>query len=118
MLEEDSGDEHLLLPWHKCTHNHDGSSGSMEPQACLEMVTMLFDKYHCIVDKTCADDDTSVRSLLKWSNADYMKVNNTTEPPTVPISKGPNKGKMQVRPDRGKLPCHVPEPTFVADPNH
>jgi hypothetical protein len=36
----------------------------------------------------------------------------------IPISKGPNKGKLQKRPDKGKLPAHVPEPIFVADPNH
>jgi hypothetical protein len=31
---------------------------------------------------------------------------------------GINKGKLQPRPDKGKLPGHVPEPQFVADPNH
>jgi hypothetical protein len=25
---------------------------------------------------------------------------------------------MHPRPDKGKLPAHVPEPLFVADPNH
>jgi hypothetical protein len=31
---------------------------------------------------------------------------------------GPNKGKLQVCPDKGKLPADVPEPQFIADPNH
>ena len=40
-------------------------------------------------------------------------------PPQVPISKEPNKGELQDRPNGiGKLPGHVPEPFFVSDPNH
>jgi hypothetical protein len=67
----------------------------------------------------CADDDASTRALLRWSNADFMKNNNTTEPPKVAVTQGPNKGvKMQPRPDKGKLPGDIPEPAFVADPNH
>jgi hypothetical protein len=53
-----------------------------------------------------------------FNNADYMKNNNTDIIPKVPISKGKNKGKLQDRADKGKLPAHVPEPLFVADPNH
>jgi hypothetical protein len=44
--------------------------------------------------------------------------NNTLVLPLVPKKVGSNKGKMQPRPDKGKLPAHVPEPLFVADPNH
>ena len=117
-LVSDSEDERLLIPEHKCMMNHDGSSVSMEPLACLHMITTLFYKFHCIVNEICADDDTSIRSLVKWSNADYMRVNNTEEPPMAPITRGPNKGKLQVHPDQGKLQSNVPEPTFVADPNH
>ena len=117
-LDDEESFDSDLIPPHNCTINHEGSSGSMEPQACLEMVVTMFEKNRCIIEKICADDDTSIRALVKWSNADYMRVNNTTEPPMAPITKGPNKGKLQVRPDRGKLPSNVPEPTFVADPNH
>jgi hypothetical protein len=56
--------------------------------------------------------------MLKWSNADYMLNNMTTAKPTSLITKGPNKGKPQPRPDRGRLPAQIPEPVFVADPNH
>jgi hypothetical protein len=43
----------------------------------------------------------------------------TTTVPKVFVSKGPNKGKKQQdRPDKGKLPRQIPEPRFVADPNH
>jgi hypothetical protein len=57
--------------------------------------------------------------LLKWSNEDWMKNNNnTTVPPKVPITKGPNKGASKIRVSHGKLPPELPEPEFVADPNH
>jgi hypothetical protein len=103
---------------HKCTRNHESSSSAMEPQACLSMVVSTFDRYHVVVERICADDDSSTRALLKWSNADYMRNNNTTIQPTVPKTKGKEKGKLHIRPDRGQLPPHVPEPLFVADPNH
>jgi hypothetical protein len=111
------GDDLPPLP-HTCYKNHEGSSGSMEPLACLLMTEELFRDYNCVVDMICADDDSSTRALLKWSNADNMKNNNTTTPPPVPITKGKNKGMPHVRPDKGKLSAEIPEPTFVADPNH
>jgi hypothetical protein len=106
------------VPEHTCYFNHEGSSGAMEPIACLELTVELYRKYHCCIGLICADDDSSTRALLKWSNADYMKNNNTSEPPQVPITKGPNQGKPHPRPDRGRLPADIPEPSFVADPNH
>jgi hypothetical protein len=112
-MEED--DE---VPPHDCTKNHIGSSSSMEPIACLEMVQAVYDKWHCVIDSICCNDDASTRSLLRWSNEDHMANNNTTIVPKIPITKGKNKGKLQDRPDRGKLPAHIPEPKFVADPNH
>jgi hypothetical protein len=36
----------------------------------------------------------------------------------IPKTKGKNKGDIQPRPDKGKLPGHVPEPIFVADRSH
>jgi hypothetical protein len=106
------------IPLHDCVKNHTGSSSSMEPLGCLEMVEMMFLKWHCVVARICCDDDASTRSLVRWSNEDYMRNNNTTVVPKVPISKGPNKGKLQDRPDKGRLKAVVPEPLFVADPNH
>jgi hypothetical protein len=44
--------------------------------------------------------------------------NNTTVVPLVAKNVGKNKGKLQPRPDKGKLPAKVPEPIVVADPNH
>jgi hypothetical protein len=108
----------LPIPPHHCRKNHEGSSTSMEPSACLEMVVNLYDKRKVITNMICIDDDASTRSKLRWSNEDYMRINNTTTVPQVPISKGPNKGDPQDRPDNGKLPAYMPEPVFVADPNH
>jgi hypothetical protein len=109
----------LPVPDHYCLKNHDGTSGAMEPVACLEMVVDLYRTHKVLVDWICCDNDASTRAIMRWSNEDYMKNNNTTEPPRVFVTRGPNKGvKMQARPNKGKLPGDIPEPTFVADPNH
>ena len=65
------------IPEHDCTKNHVGSSSSMEPLACLEMVVEMYNKWHCIIEFICADDDASTRSMLRWNNEDYMRNNNT-----------------------------------------
>ena len=103
---------------HDCCQNWQGSSGAMEPQACLDMVVNLHNESKIVLGTICCDDDASTRSLLKWTNADYMTNYNKPTPPLVKITKGKNKGKLQVRPDKGQLPSHIPEPVFVADPNH
>jgi hypothetical protein len=101
-----------------CWKNHNGTSGSMESAGCLQLVVDIFDKHHAIIRRLCCDDDSSIRADCQWSNADYLTNNNTTVLPLVPKRVGANKGKMQTRPDKGKLPAHVPQPKFVADPNH
>jgi hypothetical protein len=90
----------------------------MELAGCLQLVVELFDKRKVAVGRLCCDDDSSVRADCKWSNADYCINNNTTVVPMVAKKKGKNKGDLQKRPDKGKLPGHIPEPVFVADPNH
>lgn len=105
-------------PDHDCLKNHTGSSSSMEPQACLDMVVQLYDRTNITTDMIFADDDASTQSTVCWSNFNYLKNNHTQELPQVPISKGNYKGKLQDRPDKGRLPGHIPEPRFVADPNH
>jgi hypothetical protein len=76
-----------------------------------ETTTLLFDTF-------VAMNGSSIRADCQWTNADYMKNNNTTVLPMIPKSKGINKGQLQPRPDNGKLPADVSEPKFVADPNH
>ena len=92
----------------------------MEPAGCLDMVTDMFlnNKHVISIDAICLDDDASTRALVRWSIDDFMRNNETTDRPTMLISKGPNKGKLQPRPDKGKLPGHIPEPKWLANPNH
>jgi hypothetical protein len=103
---------------HQCWKTHNGSSGSMESAACLELVVDCYRSSNCIIRSLCCDDDSSIRADCQWSNADYLMNNKTTVLPQVPKTKGMNKGKLQQRPDKGILPFDVPEPKFVADPNH
>jgi hypothetical protein len=90
----------------------------MESAGCLELVVKLFDKSNVIVDRLCCDDDSSIRANCQWSNDNYLKNNNTDVLPLVAKKVGVNKGKLQPRPDKGKLPGYIPEPAFVAYPNH
>jgi hypothetical protein len=103
---------------HRCWKNHEGSSGSMESSGALDVVVEAFEKHKVVIKRLCCDDDSSIRADCQWSNADYLMNNHTHVLPMVPISKGKNKGTLQARPDKGKLPAHVPEQLFVADPNH
>jgi hypothetical protein len=112
-------EEDIEVPPHECWKTHDGSSGSMESAGALQLVVKLFDDYNTVVGLLCCDDDSSIRAdCRRWKNAEYLAYHNTTVLPMVPITKGPNKGELQVRPNVGKLPAHIPEPMFVADPNH
>ena len=96
-----------------CFINHTGSSGSMEPVAILQMYKDLYDK-QVIVEKFVADDDSSMKAKLKWSNAVHMEKTNSTTVPKIVNSRG----NLVARPDHGEVPAHMPEPSFVADPNH
>jgi hypothetical protein len=111
------GDD-LEVPDHHCWKNHDGSSGSMESSGAVQVIVEAFEKNKVVIKRLCCDNDSSIRADCQWSNADYLMNNSTDVLPKVPISKGKNKGKLQDRLDKGKLPSHVPEPLFVADPNH
>lgn len=97
-------------PEHQCFINHEGSS---KPLAVLEMCMWLHNHQvtlGCIV----ADDDSLIQAKLKWSNEDHMLNHNVTVYPTIINSVG-NEAS---RPNDGGTPRHVPEPSFVADPNH
>ena len=99
---------------HECVKNHVGSSGSMEPQAILDMVVDLYDRKSVVTDTIITDDDSSIKAKLKWSNEDYMMNNKTTVRPTH-VTRA---GNVVPRPDKGGLPGYIPEPKFLADPNH
>jgi len=67
-----------------------------------------------IVNAVVTDDNSSIKSKLKWSNSDHMLNHGSTDPPTIINSNG----NEVVRPNHGELPRHMPEPDFYADPNH
>ena len=97
---------------HACRINHEGSAGSMEPLAVLDMVIEAYDNF-VVIDTLITDDDSSMKAKLKWSNDDYMLNTNTTERPKIV-----NKNGNLYRPNHGALTRHIPEPKFMADPNH
>jgi len=107
------------VPPHDCCKNHTGSSGQMEPDSCLQLIVSLFDRHQCVLNMLCCDDDSSVRADCRWSNPDFLANNPPgTKLPLVKKKVGKNKGELQERPNKGKLPARIPEPFFVADPNH
>jgi hypothetical protein len=108
----------IPVPDHTCWKTHEGSSGSMESAACVELIVDCYRSKNCIIRRLCCDDDSSIRADCQWCNADYLLNNNTDVLPMVPKKTGINKGQLQQRPDKGKLPRDVPEPLFIADPNH
>ena len=102
------------VPAHECLVNHDGSPGSMEPIAVLDMYKQMYDEHQVIVETLITDDDSTIKAKLKWSNANHMANNNSNVVPTI-INSG---GNEVVRPDYGEVPAYMPEPTFLADPGH
>jgi len=101
-------------PEHECFGNFDGTSGSMEPEAMLQMHKALCDQCQTIVGTTATDDDSSIKAKSKWSNADHMKNNSTTDVPKMTN----RAGNVVPWPDKGGIPGCMPEPGFLADPNH
>jgi hypothetical protein len=110
--------EAVFQPDHQCWKNHVGSSKSMEAQACLDLTTELFNNMNVIVKGIVIDDDSSTKAQVRWSNKDWMLNNNTQRAPRILITKGEHAGKYKPRPNSGKLPRHIPEPSWLHDPNH
>jgi len=102
------------VPPHDCVKNYDGSSGSMEPMAALDMYTSLYDRQSVVVARIITDDDSTIKAKLKYTNNTWMEKNNTTIKPKIINSNG----NEVIRPDHGEIPGHMPEPSFDADPNH
>ena len=59
------------IPEHECFVNFEGSSGSMEPKATLDMCMWLFEQ-QVIVGRLVVDDDSSIKAKLRWSNEDHL----------------------------------------------
>ena len=49
------------VPDHECLANHEGSAGSMESSALLEMVEYLFDTHQTSVATVITDDDSKMK---------------------------------------------------------
>ena len=77
---------------HECPRNYEGSSKAMEADAALALITKLDEdtKSSVYVEALVTDDDASTRAIL-----------------THPTVRG-----------KGKLPAHIPQPRFLADPSH
>jgi hypothetical protein len=99
-------DEKVRLTHNECWKTHSRSSKAMEAQACLQMTIEMFDKYNVILKGIVIDDDSSTKSMLRWSNKDWMLNNNTNRRPKILITKGDKKGQQHPRPNKGKLPRH------------
>ena len=99
------------------TGQHSGSSGAMEPQACLDLLTDLYNHANVIVSHLCCDDDSAVKAVCQW-HPEVHKEKMGVDPPEECQFSGKHKDTMQPRGNKGQLPPEVPEPKFVADPNH
>ena len=86
----------------------------MEPVAVLEMHKEPHDD-HVIASHIVTDDDSSMKAKSKWSNLD-TKINNNLH--DFPHRIDAKTGKKVHQLDRGGAPAHMPEPLFLADPNH
>ena len=77
---------------HGCRINYEGSSGGMEAQVALELCITLHDDsgYSVCVHQIVSDDDSTMRAHLQYEDNS----------------------------EKGKLPTHIPIPTFLADPSH
>jgi len=111
------------VPEHSCTVNHEGSSGSMESDALLEMVISLWDDFHVSVKSVVTDDDSTMKANCKWSNEDWLAFYEFEDSAltigwTVPDPNKPNSKRRPIKRKSGCLPVRVPEPVFLADPAH
>ena len=59
---------------HNCTINHQGSPGGMEPAGLLSMTHYVFDKYRLVLERVVIDDDTTMRTWMRWPNEDYERI--------------------------------------------
>jgi hypothetical protein len=89
--KQEESEQEVIVGNHVCPHNHDGSSGSMESLALVDMIKELWFKYHVAVDRIVTDDDSSMAANCRRSSEQN---------------------------DKGMLPHPIKEPMFVADPAH
>jgi hypothetical protein len=61
------------VPEHECTVNHEGSSGSMEADALIEMTEELHDSRFTSLASVITDDDSKMKAICRWSNDDWLR---------------------------------------------
>ena len=98
------------VPLHKCSKNFEGSSKSMEAEGALQLCIKAHNRSYNI-GVIVSDDDSTMRAVLRHSHTD--KTNKDAN------YKWPRNSKTNIKvKDTGRLPLHIPEPTFYADPSH
>jgi len=112
------------VPEHECVVNHQGSAGSMEAAALIDMVEFLFHKFQVSVASVITEDDSKMKAQCKWSNADFLH-HHGYEPEEkrglIVASSNDKKfpyHQLPIYRKDGLLKYPVPEPTFLADPAH
>eukprot|EP00978_Attheya_sp_CCMP212_P010989 scaffold26814_cov35-Attheya_sp.AAC.2 len=104
----------ISIPPHPCPKNFEGSSKSMESMACITLYTRMFKETKVHAKTIVSDDDSSMRSQVKWKIQDKIQARMIPEWPTYTDANGKKK-KVACK---GKLPLDIPEPSFIAYPNH
>lgn len=69
----------------------------------------------CLLGPVIADDNSTMRAQMKWSDADWM-VDRDTDVPSK--ATNPETLKKTIRPDKGRLMCPHPKPLFLDIPVH
>ena len=76
---------------HVCMKNHQGSSKAMEPQGILEQYMEMYDKFNSKISHMVTDDDSTIKSKLKYTNAAWMVVNNSDKESRITMKNGKTK---------------------------
>ena len=92
--------------------NYSGSSKSMEVQAILELTIQMWQEKNCCIGTIVSDDDTTMSLQLQHSYKEKVATGKMTNEQWPKTNNGNKKA------DNGRLPLHIPPPTFLADPNH
>ena len=104
--------DNIVVEDHECPRNHDGSSKSMETEAIFQMVTEASHDLNYTVGTIISDDDSTMKSNLKWSYQEMIDKNK------MKLEDWPKTKKGHKKKDHGRLPLDVKPPSFLADFNH
>ena len=91
---------------HSCPMNYEGSSKGMESTAALLLTIKLYDEKGVAVEEIVADDDSSMKAIVRHSFDEKKERKDLFPDWTHPTT---TDGKL--KPSTGLLPLHIPEPT-------